>query len=208
MLCEVLFLSASLSADALGIGASYGMRGIAVDGRANVIIFSESLFITALSLLFGKLLSGLMGGLAPLVGVFILIFMGIWILLQSAGGEEAEVRPAGIFEKIRGITLRTFKKPEACDFDDSKSIDPIEAVYLGVVLSIDAFGAGTGMSAAGFYSPWLPFFTAFWQLSFLNLGKLFGGRLKGMALKGNTGNILSGAVLILMGILRMVHLFL
>ena len=43
-----------------------------------------------------------------------------------------------------GVVIHILKKPTRADFDRSGIITGLEALFLGVALSLDAFGAGIG----------------------------------------------------------------
>lgn len=208
---SILLLSISLSIDALGIGTTYGLRGIRIPNAAKVIISIQSIVITSLSLFCGKWLSELLPpGIATHIGVFILIFMGIWILWQGIREGEKEVLVKkedtiiDVLIKSMGITIKIIRTPQYCDLNNSFIIDPFEAFYLGIALSFDSFGAGFGSGASGLFSPMIPLLVAICQVIFLSVGSLLGNRLK--LFKGFQNNIcviFSGILLIFIGILRM-----
>lgn len=211
MLFSILLLSISLSIDALGIGITYGLRGIHLSAFSRIIISLQSIFITSLSLYCGKWMTKLFSpSLSVHIGISILILMGIWILWQGIrenDEEEIEKKEETILDiliKSMGITIKIIRTPQYCDLNHSFLIDPFEALYLGFALSIDSFGVGLGSGASGLFSPAIPFLVAVCQVLFLSLGGFFGSRLKMFSnIKNNVWVILSGILLILIGILRM-----
>ncbi|GAB6926620.1 sporulation membrane protein YtaF [Paenibacillus sp. JCM 10914] len=49
-----------------------------------------------------------------------------------------------------GVVIQILRSPSKADLDDSGSISPWEAMWLGIALSLDAFGAGLGAAMLGF----------------------------------------------------------
>ncbi|MEK3786124.1 MntP/YtaF family protein [Paenibacillus sp. FSL K6-1230] len=101
-----------------------------------------------------------------------------------------------------GLVIRILRSPSAADMDDSGSISPHEAVWLGIALSLDAFGAGLGAAMLGFD----PFSTALAIALFSGIF-LIGGMKAGFRLTAfrfmRTVASLPALLLIIMGILRL-----
>ena len=103
-----------------------------------------------------------------------------------------------------GIT-ELLKEPQKADFDRSGEISGKEAVVLGIALAMDAFGAGFGAALMGFN----PFATSaavglskiVLVSSGFYLGKYYLARYL-----GQKASCLSGAVLILLGIMNLFNL--
>ncbi len=98
--------------------------------------------------------------LAESLGGIILIILGGWVLYQFFRPEKTkDVLPHEKtiinFEiKSLGLVIHILQKPMTADFDKSGSITGIEALILGLALSLDAFGAGVGAAMLG-YSPYI-----------------------------------------------------
>ncbi|MCG3056169.1 manganese efflux pump, partial [Escherichia coli] len=92
------------------------------------------------------------------IGGIIFVLLGMWILYQFFRPEEEET--AKLEEKIIfkveiksiGLVINILKKPTTADLDKSGSITGVEALILGIALSLDAFGAGIAAALLG-YSP-------------------------------------------------------
>lgn len=215
MLFNILILSISLSIDALGIGTSYGMRKIRIPLTAKCIIALLSILFTGLSLYCGKWLSGVFTqSAAKFIGIGLLFCMGIWIIRQGFS-EKQETADAAYSDRIEektmfqfiikflGITVQIIRTPQSCDMDRSNSIDPVEAFYLGLALSLDSLGAGLGSGASGIYSPAIPLLAALCQMLFLSLGRMIGVSIKPFPnAKYNVWTIVSGVLLIILGFIR------
>lgn len=211
MLISIILLSISLSIDAFGIGASYGLRNISIPPVTKIIISIQSILLTGFSLMCGKWLNNIFPEyISKNLGVVILIFMGTWILWQGINEDKksaikkSDGTILSLIIKSMGITIQIVRNPQYCDMNKSMIIEPMEALYLGFALSIDSLGAGLGSGAAGISSPVIPFLVALCQILFLTSGHQLGKKLKLLSnIKENVWVILSGVLLIIIGVLRM-----
>ncbi|MDR0818689.1 MAG: sporulation membrane protein YtaF [Oscillospiraceae bacterium] len=206
-----LVLASALSLDSLLIGASYGMRGISVPAPAKLIIGLVSAVFTAAAIWFGSIISGFLpAGIAKYAGIFFLAALGGFMLFEgirkNSGSEVKPVKTGTILKlaiKSFGITIKIIRNPEDGDMDSSKSIDPVEALYLGAALSVDSFGAGLGSSMSGISASLIPLFVVICQLVFLSAGYFSGGKISGrFNINGKAGTIISGSLLILLAAVR------
>lgn len=98
-------------------------------------------------------------GFAESLGGVILICLGAWVLYQFFRSEKVkDVLPhektiVNFEIKSLGLVINILQKPMSADFDKSGTITGIEALMLGLALSLDAFGAGVGAAMLG-YSPY------------------------------------------------------
>ncbi len=208
MLISVLLLSLSLSADSLGIGMSLGLRKIYVPVYARIASAILCFFITGISVLSGKFLSGFIpDSFTATGGAVFLIFLGIFIIYKALKNEapKNEASPEKthtfIFKSL-GITVNIISSPIICDMDGSKTIDIKEAAYLGAALSIDSFGVGLSFAVGNPYAYLMPFMTAFSQLIFLSSGLFIGNRFKTEG-KDKVFTVLSGIIILSVAILRL-----
>jgi putative sporulation protein YtaF len=160
-LLSLLILAFAVSLDSYSVGFTYGVRKMFLPFRSIVIIACCS----AITLLFamgigGILVQFLSPSIAEKIGGIILIGIGAWVLYQVFRPEKTDknvtIKETIIKFEIRslGIVIQILRKPTAADFDKSGTITGIEAVLLGVALSLDAFAAGIGAVLIG-YSPWI-----------------------------------------------------
>jgi putative Mn2+ efflux pump MntP len=118
---------------------------------------------------------------AKMLGVIILLLMGIFIICKS------------------------FFQVDDYDFDQSEHIDFMEALYLGLAISIDAFAAGVGNSVSGCNNMWLPVCVALCQGLFLKMGLVLGrGCAYRLHIKQSVFNFISGVLLIVLAIFRFI----
>ena len=147
----VLILAVSLSMDALGIGISYGLRGIRVSWKARVVICAMSMMVTGAAVGLGSVLLEVIPlPAAKLLGCGMLLILGLVIIVQ-------------------GFRKRKEENSFSCDFDRSKAIETAEALYLGAALSVDSFGAGVSSAVSGMNSILVPILAGLMQM--LPLGR-------------------------------------
>ena len=151
-----LFFAALLSTDSLGVGISLGMNKIKIPVCAKIVATVVSLLFAGLSCC-----AGLTGGL----------FLG----------EKFCKIAGGVLLAISGFVLlqSEFKgNKKSSDRDGSGEISTKEAVLMGIAVSTDMLGAGTGF-ACGEKAIWLfPVFAGMFQFCFLSLGDLAGRKIK------------------------------
>ncbi len=212
MILGVILLAVSLSMDSFGIGISYGIRDIKISIRAKIIMCFISIVFTSISMLLGNILTNVMpGNLSKFIGAGMLILFGLFIIFESfykkSKVKNDDDKPKGLLKKFfksLGISVKIIRNPICGDIDKSSDIDCREAIYLGVALSIDAFGAGIGYAVSGFNSMFIPVVTAAFQYVFLSCGWFFGKRLR---IFNNVDSqifvVISGALLIVLSVVRL-----
>lgn len=205
-----VLLALSMSMDALGIGVSYGVRKIKVPFSSRVTICLLSIVITGAAVFLGGTLMTLLDPMAAkAIGAAMLAFLGCFILCQAFVKKKAKKEKrcgtlASLFIQPLGVTIQIVRDPCMCDFDKSSRIDMLEAVYLGVALSIDSFGVGVSSAVSGLNSMAIPIAAGLCQLCMLCIGGAVGARLGKMKWgESKIWNILSGALLICISVLRL-----
>jgi len=152
----VFLLAFAVSMDSFSVGFTYGLRKMALPWKSALIIACCSALSMFTAVAMGKLASAwLPGWVAEMAGGLILILLGAWVLYQffrpskesQAGNEERTI----VNYEIRslGLVIKILKKPLSADFDLSGTITGIEAILLGLALSLDSFGAGIGAAMIG-----------------------------------------------------------
>lgn len=181
MFFHIFALSLCSSIDSIGIGISYGIRNIKIEKASKIILFMLSLIISSFSILLGNFLFSLFSDIiSKLISISILIVMGIYIIISSF-------------------------KTNSTSFDknNSKTIEWKESIALGVTLSIDSICVG--ISATALISNYIlfPLFISVFQIVFLTVGTILGKYLANVSkIPDNIWSILSGILLILIGILK------
>ncbi len=204
---NIIFLAITLSIDALGIGISYGVRGINIPLFSKFIISIQTFLIITISLFLGNVVfSFFPTTIRNYTGVIILIALGIFMIIEAYLPKKEKTETVRTFSiKQAGITIKIIKSPPVCDFNKSNKIEPFEALYLGLALSIDSFGVSFGSGAFGVFSIFLPLFAVFFQILFLSIGISSGRKISNISkLSENTWITVSGCILIFMGILKLI----
>ena len=167
------------------------------------------------SMLIGELIGNLLSPvLAGRIGGSIIVSLGIWIVWQTlkSPAEQREDHhhtvPASeekliatIEMKYFGIAINILKKPMEADIDRSGTINGLEAIILGLALSLDAFGAGIGAAMLGFSPLTLSVSIGIMSSLFLLAGMTFGNKLSYIKAI-NKLTFLPGVLLIVIGILK------
>nr|WP_237391802.1 MntP/YtaF family protein [Paenibacillus dendrobii] len=228
----MLLLAFALSLDSFGVGITYGLRQMKISPLSVVIISLCSGVIIYISMQVGVLLAKVVSPeAASIVGAVILIIMGSWSLIQlliqkERNREEKEsatiksVENAHSMEtaasaapkpeqtvfslEIRklGLVIRILRTPSSADIDKSGSISGIEAMWLGIALSLDAFGAGLGAALLGFSPVWTALVIALFSGTFLVIGMKTGFRFASRSWMRHF-TALPALLLIAMGIIKL-----
>lgn len=204
---NIIFLAITLSIDALGIGISYGVRGINIPLFSKFIISIQTFLIITISLFLGNVVfSFFPTAIRNYTGVIILIVLGAFMIIEAYLPKKEKTETVRTFSiKQAGITIKIIKSPPVCDFNKSNKIEPFEALYLGLALSIDSFGVSFGSGAFGVFSIFLPLFAVFFQILFLSIGISSGRKISNISkLSENIWITVSGCILIFMGILKLI----
>lgn len=213
MLINSLVLALSSSIDSLGIGITYGIKNTRISNMGKVVLFVISFSISILAVWFGDVMKNIFSDFTTkLMGNIILIAMGGFICFQAIHKKEIKHKVNKKDEKIYhffidflGVTIKIIKNPSSSDLDSSNSIDSKEALFLGVALSLDCFCIGMGGSMIGVSPLLFPLFISIFQLVFLNMGHILGKKLYQLSdLPDNTWSVISGILLIFIGLLRFV----
>ncbi len=208
-LFSLLLLALAVSLDSFSVGFTYGLRKMRIPLKSIVIIACCTAVTLMIAMLMGHLMQQFMSpDVAGKIGGIILIMLGIWVIYQFFRSEkEKEGMPHEKvilnFEiKSLGIVINILKKPMSADFDKSGTITGVEALMLGLALSLDSFGAGIGAAMLGFSPLYLSV-----AVSLLSSGLVFAGMRLGAVLSAKKSwlqrlTFLPGIVLILIGILK------
>nr|WP_229521571.1 manganese efflux pump [Paenibacillus monticola] len=124
---------------------------------------------------------------------------------QFIGAAAEEPLKSAVFSlELRhlGIVIQILRTPSSADMDASGSISSMEAMVLGIALSLDAFGAGLGAALLGFNPIWTALMIALFSGSFLMVGMKTGLRFAGSYWMKHAA-ALPALLLISMGIMKL-----
>ncbi|MBD1380083.1 sporulation membrane protein YtaF [Metabacillus arenae] len=205
---SLVLLAFAVSLDSFSAGLTYGLRKLRLPFKSIFIIACCSAVTMLLAMVFGNLLTLLLPpSITDKIGGFILILIGSWVLYQffkppqeTVDNEEKTIVKLEI--KSIGIVINILRKPTAADIDNSGVINGIEALLLGLALSLDAFGAGIGAAMLG-YSPWIMSITVAFMSSVFVLIGIQSGRWLSKFMWIDKFSCLPGILLIMIGIWKL-----
>jgi putative Mn2+ efflux pump MntP len=225
---QLFLLCIAVSFDGWGAGFSYGARNLRIPFLSLVVISLSSALTIGLSMFLGWTFTQYFSlALTRFLGGGILVIIGGWVVWQGlsqkqeafsnrkehhinkeAGSAPADLLPnttdqAAVYKTLRGNFFQFLGgiiwEPQKADLDASGSINLGEAFLLGLALACDAFGAGFGVALAGF-NPWLTSALVGISKFFLISLGLFCGHLSRGKINAFPAHLLSGGLLILLGI--------
>lgn len=206
---SLLLLAFAVSLDSFSVGFTYGLRKVKIPLKSIITIAICSAGVLIVAMTIGEVLGEVLPeAIAGKLGGFILILLGAWILYQFFRPEQTESPKDDEKTLINleiqslGIVINILKKPMSADFDRSGTITGIEAIMLGMALSLDAFGAGIGAAMLGFSPFALAIAAAIMSSTFV-----FAGMKAGIFLSGYSWvqkiSFLPGLLLIIVGIFKL-----
>jgi putative sporulation protein YtaF len=180
----LLLLALAVSIDSFSVGFTYGLRKMRIPFTSIAVISLCSAGTLIVGMVIGHFIESVLSpDIAESIGGVILILLGAWVLAQFFRTEKQPnmlPHPKTIvnFEiKSLGIVIQILRKPMSADFDQSGTINGIEAYMLGLALSLDAFGAGIGAAMLDFSPSVLGMAVAFMSFLFIYVGLQLGKHL-------------------------------
>ncbi|MEI5905497.1 sporulation membrane protein YtaF [Bacillus spongiae] len=202
---SLLLLAFAVSLDSFSTGLTYGLRKMGMPLKSILIISfcSAGSLLAAMSL--GQMLQNILSAdWASRIGGLILVMLGLWVLYQFFQPEKQVEQDGTILNveiKSLGVVVQILKRPLSADIDRSGTITGIEALLLGVALSLDAFGAGIGAALLGFSPFFLAVCVVLMSFAFLSSGLKLGQLFSHLQWVQRV-SFLPGIILIFIGILR------
>lgn len=208
-LLSLLILAFVVSLDSFTVGFTYGLRKVTIPFKSLVIISSCTFVVLMLAMLIGTIIERFISHeAAEFLGGLILIGLGIWVLYQFFTSQESKSENQSEYKIIKfelksfSIIIKILRKPIEADFNRSGNINSMEALFLGLALSLDSFGAGVGAALIDLPPILFSFLITIFCTVFVIAGIQIGKILTNVEwMKKLT--ILPGIALIIIGILRM-----
>lgn len=211
MLFYLLVLSTAVSMDALVAGLAYGIKGVRVPIGSLGVIGIVTVAFTAVALggthLVGRFVDP---HAATVVGALLLMLLGGYRLLldyliqDDPSSQAAHPHaPRELKVSVGALVIEIMARPEAADLDRSKHIGGGEAVLLSLALGTDNFVATLGASFGNGLPLYAPLVMGVVQTAFLVVG-LYGSEWLSRRRTKLRVPYLSGTVLILLGLIRLV----
>mgnify|MGYP001252649551 CR=1 FL=1 len=205
----LLILAFAVSIDGFSVGFTYGLRKLKLPIRSLIIIATCSAVFFLAAMGVGSMIEALISPtIAEKLGGIILVIIGLWIVYQSRrtnkkSTHKKEHTLVHVEIKSLGIVIQVLEKPIVADLDKSGTITGIEALILGIALSLDAIGAGISAALLG-YSPFFMSLSVAMMSSFFVLtGLKFGSFFSKLSWVEKI-SLLPGCLLMLLGVLKFV----
>lgn len=181
---SALFLAISSSSDSFIVGLSYGIKKVRINLINNILVAAISGIGTLLSMLLGKFLIDFVPiKYANIIGNTVLIILGIYMLINAirknldqntkkelTGSSDSSKNHLNGYENI-------LRNPDLLDINHSKTIEPNEALSLGLILCVNNIGLGIGASIAGLAPLLTSILTLITSIIFVPLGCFIGKKL-------------------------------
>jgi len=203
----ILGFAVSSSLDNLGVGISYGIRGIRINYLSNLVIAVICFCFSMVGIISGQWLAQVLPGVLPvLIGGLLLFIIGIRIVLlaaprkKKADGQESREDVLNT-EEASGSLKGILQNPESVDKDKSGSIGFLESIVLGIALAANAVTNGVGAGLMGLSPLAISLTAAFGSYITVWLGVVLGSKLSAVRIGsftlGQFSTVLSGIIIIL-----------
>lgn len=207
-LLSLLLLGLAVSLDSFTVGLTYGMRKVTIPFKSLIIISTCTFLVLLLAMGIGTIIEQFISyDAAERLGGIILIGLGIWVLYQFVTSQKSNSEKQPDYKIIKfenksfAIIIKILNKPMEADFNKSGNINSIEALFLGLALSLDSFVAGIGAALIDLppilFCIIITISCTIFVIAGINIGKM----LSNVKLIRNL-TLLPGIVLILIGIFK------
>lgn len=149
---QSLLIAIAVCIDSFAIGISYGIKNINFSKKSLVIINLVTVALLAVSMLLGNLLQKVISNnLAAIVSFIVLVGLGSSTILEGyikqlirVRKEVSDNRLARIRLSKLGIVINVQIEANDGHKEIKEGINSKEALYLGMLLSLDSLGVGFG----------------------------------------------------------------
>lgn len=162
-LLALLAFALALNLDSFAVGVAYGVRNIKMPVTSLTITSIMSMIAITISMLLGNVVAGNFSStFVNRLGGAILLFIGIWILIQSLRENNGKKANANFARGIKnetdiqihirtlGIVIQVPRELYRANMDQPSVMSRREVALLGMALAIDSFVAGFAVSMMGF----------------------------------------------------------
>ena len=209
---SALLLAFALSIDALSVGFTYGLKKIKLPFMPKIFICITSFICSYISVSIGKgLYAVLPQKTGSILSIILLLILGFYILFSTNHVKKAKfpekLKQYQFVLKFLGLTVTIIKHPVYGDMDKSNVIDLKEALYIGLALSLDSFGAGIGYSMYSSSAVFFPLFVGIFQFILIICGEYLGKVLRQLPINEKLISVLPGIILIILSLIKFINLF-
>ena len=206
----VILLGVAVSVDGFVAGAAYGLKNIRIPLVSLSIVGVVSGIGAAIAMFFAYTVGKFMDtDLAVGIGATLLILLGIWNLFQQYLTKnvppfeaEGEITARKLTLSIGRLVISIVAKPETADVDRLGVISPLEAVFLGVAVGLDAMVGTFATALMGVLPLYTPLAIGLIHAVFCAAGCYSSKELLSDKVKARFP-YLPGALLMVLGLLRL-----
>jgi len=199
-------LLVALSLDAFVASIAYGTNKIKIPFISVAIINIACSSVLAFSLFLGSIVKKIIPvNITSVFSFLILLVLGVFYLFQSLikayiakpSNQNKEVQL-----KMSDLIINIYVDEISADLDNSKDLNPKEAIYLAIALSLDSLAVGFGSSLGNINYIQVILVSLFWGMMAIWLGVFIG---KKFAEKLNINiSWLSGVLLMILAIKNLI----
>jgi len=189
------------------IGLAYGSRKIKVPFRSNFAIASFSGIATLVSSMLGVALANYIPYFyGNIIGGSIVCFIGLYTIISYYINKKRIIPKTKhqnsnqYIDELRAV----MDNPSLADKDFSGDISLKESVLLGIALAVNCLGTGFGAGMTGVNIGILTLAVIIFSIATISLGEIIGRRWAAKFL-GDQATVLSGLLLIIVGIFQIFH---
>jgi putative sporulation protein YtaF len=206
----VILLGVAVSIDGFVAGVAYGLKNIRIPFTSLTIVGIVAAIGTAIAMVCAYTVGKFMDtDLAIGVGAVLLILLGFWSLFQQyltkdvlAYESDGEVTMRKLTFSLGRLVISIMAKPETADVDRLGIISPLEAVFLGVALTLDAMIGTFATALMGVLPLYTPLAIGLIHMIFIAAGCYSSVHFISDQLKARFP-YLPGTLLIVLGLLRL-----
>ncbi|MHB8204566.1 MAG: sporulation membrane protein YtaF [Desulfomonilaceae bacterium] len=204
----IFLLALSSNLDNVGVGTSYGTRGIYIPFGSNLLIAVITSAGTFISMAIGNGISNVINpSVANAVGALLIGGTGVWVFIQELSRrDEGESDTSELLQKINLSNQSFFRRmltildhPFLADTDFSGHISVKEGFLLAFALTLNNLTNGIGAGLLGLNIALTTAFVVVLSIVTIWFGIQF-GRYSGVHWFGRFSGRISGLILIFLGI--------
>lgn len=207
----IFLFALAVSVDGMMVGVAYGIRKISIPIASLLIIACTSILAVSISMSCGKGMALILPPETTMsIGAVLLVLIGCYYFLRALKDKvnsisnESGQPLLSLNIKPVGIIVQILKEPSTADFDASGVINNKEAVFLGLALAMDSFGAGFGLAMTGLFNIiYVALAVGMLQFILIKIGTVIGRQMIGKRFD-HLAKILPGFILVAIGISKLI----
>lgn len=209
-LLYVLLLGFAVSMDGFVAGVAYGLKNIRMPLASLSIVGIVAAILTSVAMVCAYMLGQFINThLAIILGATLLILLGVWSVFQqfftkdvAAYEVDGEITARKLTFSLGRLVISIMAKPETADVDRLGVISPLEAVFLGVAVGLDAMVGTFAAALMGVLPLYTPLAIGLIHMICISGGCYVSTRYISESVKKRVP-YLPGTLLIILGLIRL-----